>query len=64
MSRTKRNEKELTQTLVGFFVTESEKKLIEKAKPEDQSMSDYIRTMVLPKVKRELVRMKEAKKQT
>ena len=42
---------EPTTSLVGFFTTPTEKKLIEAIKPPDQSMSDFCREIVLPKVK-------------
>jgi hypothetical protein len=49
-----RRKKEVTNTLVGFFVTSTEKKLIKKAKPEGMSMSEFCREIVLPKVIRTL----------
>lgn len=42
---------EPTTSLVGLFVTPTEKKLIEAAKPDGQSMSDFCRELILPKAK-------------
>jgi hypothetical protein len=62
MSRIKRNKNELTATLIGCFVTPTEKRLIERIKPPEQSMSDFIRSMVLPIIKRRLTADIEASK--
>ena len=42
---------EPTTSLVGVFMTPTEKKLIEDAKPDGQSMSEFCREILLPKAK-------------
>lgn len=53
---------EPTTSLVGFFTTPTEKKLIEAVKPEGQSMSDFCRESILQKVN--ILAEKKIKEQT
>lgn len=62
MARQKRQTQN-TQTLLGFYVTPEEKKIYEKAKPCDKSMSEFIREMTLNPVKRSLMVDKNGNKQ-
>jgi hypothetical protein len=48
MARSKRDKQgEDTTTLVGIFVTPTEKKMLEAAKPGNESMSEYGRNLLL-----------------
>lgn len=57
MARVKGNQ-EISSKLLGFFVTPIEKEMIERAKPENQSMSNFLASIVIPEVKRILIKRK------
>lgn len=62
MSKAKRNEKESTNQLLGVFVTPTEKKMVAAAKPDEVSMSEFLRGLIMPPVKRILILKDEKKK--
>lgn len=60
MARVKGNG-DVSSKLLGFFVTPVEKQMIEAAKPENQSMSNFLSSIVIPEVKRILIKKKYEK---
>ncbi|BAY20756.1 hypothetical protein NIES2100_05000 [Calothrix sp. NIES-2100] len=52
--------KKISDKLMGFFVTPEEKILIIQAKPDDVSMSEFLKSIVMPIVTK-MVILKRAK---